>query len=96
MFSIPFLIQAAALLAIIILLLGICIWWIKQRVNAGVQLEREVRERLAAERKAAAHAAVSDVRNRNLGPVPGIVVRDVEKPIVGTIPGAGSNCDTRP
>ena len=56
--------------------------WIRRSASVEAELERETQARLDAERKAKEHEAVAGVRGRNLGPIPGVRVRDTEKRVL--------------
>jgi hypothetical protein len=73
--------SAYAWLALTLVILGFIVWaYYRTRKSATTegQLEQETRNRLEAERKAKEHAAVADVRGRDLGPTPGLKLRDVD------------------
>lgn len=66
---------------VIALLIGFVIlvrYWIRKAVSTEAALERETHARLEAERIGKEHARVAEIRTRDLGGTPGVVVRDVE------------------
>lgn len=68
-------------LGVIALIIGFIIlvrYWIRKSANTEAALERETRARLEAERMAKEYGRVADIRSRNLGDTPGVIVRDVD------------------
>ena len=69
-------------LGVIALLIGFVVlvrYWIRRAVSTEAALERETRARLEAERLAKEYGRVAEIRSRDLGEHPGLIVRDVDR-----------------
>ena len=67
-----------AVLGLIIGFIILARYWIRKAVSTEAALERETRAHLEAERIAKEYGRVADIRSRDLGDIPGIIVRDVD------------------
>ena len=69
----------AALAALLIGFIILIRYWIRKAVSIEAALERETRARLEAERMAKEYGRVAEIRARDLGATPGVIVRDIDK-----------------